>query len=131
MYSHPFSYHRAATLEEASKLLLQLGEEARVLAGGQSLIPLMKMRLARPAALVDINGIPGLNTIQRRDGELRFGALSRHADLENSEIVRPSRSCTIARRVLRTCRCATRAPSAVLSPKPIPAAIGAPFFLLS
>jgi len=87
MYSHPFSYYRAATLEEASELLLQLGEEARVLAGGQSLIPLMKMRLARPAALVDINGIPGLNTIQRRDGELRFGALSRHADLENSEIV--------------------------------------------
>ncbi len=86
MYSHPFSYHRAATLEEASRLLLQLGEEARVLAGGQSLIPLMKMRLVRPAALVDINGIPGLNTIQRRNGELRFGALARHADMENSEI---------------------------------------------
>ncbi len=87
MYSHPFSYHRAATLEEASKLLLQLGDEARVLAGGQSLVPLMKMRLARPAALVDVNRIPGLNTIQRENGELRFGALVRHADLEDSEIV--------------------------------------------
>jgi carbon-monoxide dehydrogenase medium subunit len=87
VYSHPFSYHRAATLEEASRLLLQLGEEARLLAGGQSLIPLMKMRLARPAALVDINGIPGLNTIQQQNGELRFGALARHADIENSEIV--------------------------------------------
>jgi carbon-monoxide dehydrogenase medium subunit len=87
MYPHPFSYHRVATLEEASKLLLELGEEARALAGGQSLIPLMKMRLARPAAIVDINGIPGLNTIQRRNGELRFGALARHADMENSEIV--------------------------------------------
>ncbi|MHB8499864.1 MAG: FAD binding domain-containing protein [Candidatus Acidiferrales bacterium] len=86
MYSHPFSYHRAATLEEASELLLQLGEEARLLAGGQSLIPLMKMRLARPTALVDINGIAGLSSIQRENGELRFGALARHADIENSEI---------------------------------------------
>jgi aerobic carbon-monoxide dehydrogenase medium subunit len=86
VYSTPFSYHRAATLEEASKLLLQLGEEARLLAGGQSLIPLMKMRLARPAALVDINGIPGLSNIERHNGELRFGALARHADIENSEI---------------------------------------------
>ncbi len=86
MYSHPFSYHRAATLEEASKLLLQLGEEARLLAGGQSLIPLMKMRLARPAALVDINGVLGLDVIERQNGELRFGALTRHADIEDSEI---------------------------------------------
>ncbi|HMD08247.1 MAG TPA: xanthine dehydrogenase family protein subunit M [Candidatus Acidoferrum sp.] len=86
VYSIPFSYHRAATLEEASKLLLQLGEEARLLAGGQSLIPLMKMRLARPTALVDINGIPGLSAIQRQNGELRFGALARHAEIENSEI---------------------------------------------
>ncbi|MFI5094046.1 MAG: xanthine dehydrogenase family protein subunit M [Candidatus Acidiferrum sp.] len=86
MYSHPFSYHRAATLEEASKLLLQLGEEARLVAGGQSLIPLMKMRLARPTALVDINGIPGLGSIERDNGELRFGALVRHAEMEASEI---------------------------------------------
>jgi aerobic carbon-monoxide dehydrogenase medium subunit len=86
VYSHPFTYRRAATLEEAGKLLLQLGEEARLLAGGQSLIPLMKMRLARPTALVDINGISGLSTIQRQNGELRFGALARHADIEHSEI---------------------------------------------
>lgn len=86
MYSHPFSYHRAASLEEASKLLQQLGEDARLIAGGQSLIPLMKMRLARPSALVDINFIPGLSTIQRNNGELRFGALARHTDIERSEI---------------------------------------------
>jgi aerobic carbon-monoxide dehydrogenase medium subunit len=86
VYSHPFSYHRAKTLEEASNLLLQLGEEARFLAGGQSLIPLMKMRLARPTALVDINGISGLDEIQRENGDLRFGALARHADIEHSEI---------------------------------------------
>lgn len=67
-------------------MLLQLGEEARLLAGGQSLIPLMKMRLARPSALVDINGIAGLAEIQRNNGELRFGALARHADIEESAI---------------------------------------------
>lgn len=67
-------------------MLLELGEESRPLAGGQSLIPLMKMRLARPTALVDINRIPGLDTIQRENGNLRFGALARHADIERSEI---------------------------------------------
>lgn len=55
-----------------------------MIAGGQSLIPLMKMRLARPAALIDINHIPGLAGIERRDGEIRFGALARHADIEAS-----------------------------------------------
>ena len=63
----------------------QLGDESRVLAGGQSLIPLMKMRLARPTALIDINYVPGLSDIQSHNGELRFGALARHADIEMSE----------------------------------------------
>lgn len=85
MYSSPFSYHRVKTLAEACKLLQELGEESRVLAGGQSLIPLMKMRLARPTALIDINFVPGLSDIQSRNGELRFGALARHADIEASE----------------------------------------------
>ena len=84
MYAAPFSYHRAASLQEAVKLLQELGEEARVIAGGQSLIPLMKMRMARPAALIDINSIPGLGDINNSQGELRFGALVRHADLEHS-----------------------------------------------
>jgi len=87
VYPHPFSYHRAKSLAETSKMLQQLGEEARVLAGGQSLIPLMKMRMARPAALVDINFIAGLNGIQSHNGELRLGALARHTDLEMSEAV--------------------------------------------
>ena len=87
MYSHPFSYHRAQSLGEATKLLHQLGEESRVIAGGQSLIPLMKMRLARPTALIDINFIPGLNEIKSENGDLRFGALARHADMEISEQV--------------------------------------------
>jgi carbon-monoxide dehydrogenase medium subunit len=84
VYASPFSYHRAASLPEAIKLLQELGEEARIIAGGQSLIPLMKMRLARPTALIDINFISGLSEIQSSKGELRFGALARHADIENS-----------------------------------------------
>ena len=63
----------------------QLGDESRVLAGGQSLIPLMKMRLARPTALIDINFVSGLSDIQSHNGELRFGALARHTDIETSE----------------------------------------------
>jgi carbon-monoxide dehydrogenase medium subunit len=87
VYAHPFSYHRAKSLAEASQLLQQVGDESRVLAGGQSLIPLMKMRLARPTALVDINFVAGLNEIQSRNGDLRFGALVRHTDIEMSECV--------------------------------------------
>ena len=64
----------------------QLGDESRVLAGGQSLIPLMKMRLARPTALIDINFVSGLGDIQSHNGELRFGALARHTDIETSEV---------------------------------------------
>jgi aerobic carbon-monoxide dehydrogenase medium subunit len=85
VYPHSFSYHRAVSLEEATKLLHDLGEDARLLAGGQSLIPLMKMRLARPSALIDINFIPGLGDFHAGGGELRFGALARHADIEDSE----------------------------------------------
>jgi len=85
VYAYPFSYHRAKSLAEASELLRQLGDESRVLAGGQSLIPLMKMRLVRPTALIDINFVPGLNDIQSHNGELRFGALARHTDIEMSD----------------------------------------------
>jgi carbon-monoxide dehydrogenase medium subunit len=87
VYAHPFSYHRAQSIGEAIKLLHQLGEESRVIAGGQSLIPLMKMRLARPTALIDINFIPGLSEIKNHNGEVRFGALARHSDIETSEHV--------------------------------------------
>lgn len=86
MYPHPFRYHRAGSLTEAASLLSQLGEDAKVLAGGQSLIPLMKLRLTRPSDLVDLNFIPGLSHIQKRDGAIRFGALARHAEIEGSEV---------------------------------------------
>ena len=83
-----FEYHAPSTIGEATALLAKLGEDAKVLSGGQSLIPLMKLRLASPAHLVDINAIPGLSGIREADGFLRIGALTRESDLEESEIVR-------------------------------------------
>src|SRR5438046_102036 len=84
MYPRPFHYHRASSLEEATTMLGQLGDEAKFLAGGQSLIPLMKLRFANPSHLVDLNFVPGLSYIREDNGVLRFGALTRHAEIENS-----------------------------------------------
>jgi aerobic carbon-monoxide dehydrogenase medium subunit len=84
MYPRPFEYHRAASLKEAAGMLTQLGEDAKVLAGGQSLIPLMKLRFASPRHLVDLNFISGLSYIKRDNGKLRLGAMTRHAELETS-----------------------------------------------
>ena len=67
-------------------MLAQIGDEAKLLAGGQSLIPLMKLRFANPRHLVDLNFIPGTSYIKEEDGALRFGALTRHAEIENSAI---------------------------------------------
>jgi carbon-monoxide dehydrogenase medium subunit len=83
-----FEYHAPRALGEATELLGKLGDEAKILSGGQSLIPLMKLRLARPRHLVDINGIPGLAYIREGEGYLRIGALTRESDLEASELVR-------------------------------------------
>ncbi len=83
-----FEYHRAETLEEALSLLATYGEEAKVLAGGQSLIPMMKLRFAYPGHLIDVNRIPGLDGIEERDGALRIGALVRHHALETSALLR-------------------------------------------
>ncbi len=79
MYPASFRYHRAGSLSEASTMLAELGEEAKPLAGGQSLIPLMKLRLATPADLVDLNFVPDLDSIARDGGSIRFGPLVRHA----------------------------------------------------
>jgi carbon-monoxide dehydrogenase medium subunit len=83
-----FEYHAPTSLGEATALLAKLGEDAKVLSGGQSLIPLMKLRLASPAHVVDINGIAGLAGIREADGVLRIGALTRESDLEASDLVR-------------------------------------------
>jgi carbon-monoxide dehydrogenase medium subunit len=74
-----FAYARPATLEEAFALLARGGEEAVPLAGGQSLLPMMAMRVARPALLVDLNRLPGLDAIALEGGVLRIGAMARHA----------------------------------------------------
>src|ERR1700732_1151066 len=84
MYPRPFHYHRASSLREAATMLSQLGESARFLAGGQSLIPLMKLRFSNPSHLVDLSFVPGTAYIKEESGALHFGALTRHAEIENS-----------------------------------------------
>lgn len=83
-----FQYHQAASLPEAFHLLGEHGDDAKILAGGQSLIPLMRFRLALPAHLIDINRIPGLDGIVESDGWLRIGALARETAVERAAIVR-------------------------------------------
>lgn len=87
MYPRAFEYHRAGSLKEAATMLGQLGEGAKLLAGGQSLIPLMKLRFANPTHLVDLNFVPDVSYIKEERNTLRFGALTRHADIENSASV--------------------------------------------
>ena len=82
-----FEYHRPGSLEEALQLLAEHGDEAKVLAGGQSLIPVMKLRLAAPAHLIDISRL-GMDSIAEADGHLAIGALARHRDLERSDLLR-------------------------------------------
>ena len=83
-----FEYARASSVEEAVKLLNKYGEDAKVLAGGHSLIPLMRLRLAQPKALVDINDVKGLDQIKESGGKLHVGALVRHVTLQNSQVVK-------------------------------------------
>ncbi len=77
-------YEKATSVEHALSLLVRYGPEARVLAGGHSLIPMMKLRIAQPETLVDVNGLTELSFITEADGELRIGALTRHAQLLES-----------------------------------------------
>jgi carbon-monoxide dehydrogenase medium subunit len=83
----PFGYERATSVEEAVAALQRLGSEARVIAGGHSLLPMMKLRLANPEHLVDINEIADLAYIRELDGEIRIGALTRHVDLLKSDLL--------------------------------------------
>lgn len=80
-----FEYRRAESVEEAVSLL---GDDAKPLAGGQSLVPLLNMRILRPSLLVDLNRVPGLDMIDEWDGGLRVGALVRQSDLERSPLAR-------------------------------------------
>jgi len=83
-----FDYHRAGSVEEALALLGRLGADAKLLAGGQSLLPLLKLRLGQASHLVDISRIPGLDYIKEEGGFLRIGAGTREVTLEQSELIR-------------------------------------------
>ncbi|MGI8562110.1 MAG: FAD binding domain-containing protein [Candidatus Dormibacter sp.] len=88
MYPAKFEYFPPRTLEEALSLLAKYGDEGKVLAGGQSLIPLMKLRFAAPRALIDLNRIEGLDQLVEEDGGLRIGALVRTKACERSQLLR-------------------------------------------
>jgi carbon-monoxide dehydrogenase medium subunit len=88
MIPRSFEYFSPRTLAEAVALLQKLGPEAKLLSGGQSLIPMMKLRLVSPEYIVDINRIPGLDYISESNGHLRIGALAREHQLESSDVVK-------------------------------------------
>jgi carbon-monoxide dehydrogenase medium subunit len=84
---YEFQYHRPSTLADASKIL-EANEEAKIVAGGMTLIPTMKMRLAQPSDLVDISAVAGLNEISDNGGTIEIGAMARHADVASNAAVR-------------------------------------------
>jgi carbon-monoxide dehydrogenase medium subunit len=88
MYPSGFNYTRAATLEDAVALLERLGPDAKLIAGGQSLLPLLKLRLLQPSHLVDIGRVEGVRNIQWSDGVLKIGALVTHARAARAEATR-------------------------------------------
>src|SRR5947208_218403 len=85
MFPAAFDYRAPASLQEALSILKERGDDAKVMAGGQSLIPLLKLRFARPELVVDIGRLPSMNNVMRRGGHTAIGALVRHVDVENSK----------------------------------------------
>jgi carbon-monoxide dehydrogenase medium subunit len=84
----PVEYRRAASVEEALGLLAEAGADAKALAGGQSLVPLLNMRILRPSVLVDLNSVAALDAVEAADGAIRVGAMVRQGALERSPLVR-------------------------------------------
>jgi carbon-monoxide dehydrogenase medium subunit len=85
MFPAAFDYRAPASLDETLSMLKQHGEDAKLMAGGQSLIPLLKLRFAHPEVVVDIGRLPSMNMVRQQDGHLAIGALVRHVDVENSK----------------------------------------------
>jgi len=83
-----FDYYRPTTLEETLELLAEHGDEGKIIAGGQSFVPILNMRMSTPECLIDINHLPDLDYIRVEDGFLKIGALTRQRELETSELVR-------------------------------------------
>lgn len=88
MYSAPFEYHAPTTLKDALALLANYGEEAKLIAGSQSLIPLMKLRLVQPAHVIDLRKVPGLTGVREVSGAIHVGAFTTHFQVASSEVVR-------------------------------------------
>ncbi|GAB7387442.1 xanthine dehydrogenase family protein subunit M [Bacillaceae bacterium] len=84
MFPNEFKYEAPASIDEAIRLMTEYGYDGKVLAGGQSLLPMMKLRIAAPAVLIDINGLDDLKGWHEVDGKLRIGALTRHGELEHA-----------------------------------------------
>jgi carbon-monoxide dehydrogenase medium subunit len=87
MYAAPFEYHRARSVEEAVALLGEHGDDAKLLAGGHSLIPLLKLRFAQPKHLIDVRKIPNLSGIREEAGAIVIGAATTHAQIERSAVI--------------------------------------------
>jgi len=85
MFAAAFDYQSPSTLEEALGVLAERGDDAKVMAGGQSLIPLLKLRFSQPQLIVDIGRVSGMADIRRDDGHMTIGALARHVDIERSK----------------------------------------------
>lgn len=88
MIAENFSYDAPTSLEEAIALLHQHGDEAKILAGGHSLIPMMKLRFASPTHLIDLNNVPGLSYIKEEDGYLKIGAMTKEVEVEESDLLK-------------------------------------------
>ena len=88
MIAQSFQYESPGTIKEAIELLQKYGDEAKILSGGHSLIPMMKLRFASPEWIIDINKIPGLSYIKEEGGMLKIGALTRESEIEHSDILK-------------------------------------------
>ncbi len=104
MYPASFEYLVPSGIDEAIALLQRYGEDATLLAGGQSLVPMMKLRLARPKYLIDLNKIPNLNSIREERDQIHIGALTRHVQIEESSLIKEKVSmlCEAAREIADT-----------------------------
>lgn len=88
MIAHSFNYETPGSLQEAIDMLMKYGEDAKILSGGHSLIPMMKLRFASPETLIDINGIPGLSDIKESGNIISIGGLTREAQIEHSDLLK-------------------------------------------
>ncbi|HEY0822554.1 MAG TPA: FAD binding domain-containing protein, partial [Ramlibacter sp.] len=95
-----FGYHRPASVEEALELLARFGADAKLIAGGQSLVPMMNMRLASPAQLVDINDLSELGQLRVQGERLQVGALARHRTVAESPLA--ATHCPLLAQAART-----------------------------